>query len=364
MSTVYLHIGTPKTGTTALQNFLMTNSAVLERHGLYFPDFGFRYRGINCARNGHFLVTTNYHDADGNRILEKERADYESGLLQLKEAAKTHDRILLTDEAIYNAARKSHPDIYSRLKSDLTHAGIGLKIIIYLRRQDLFTRSHWAQKVKIGWRKDFHEYLKSPFMREYPLNYYEYINELANCVGKDALIIRPYERGQFKGEEHIIQSDFLDIFGLKLSDGFTLEKESCNTRLSSDYLELQRIINLFPDMLCPVRNPKIHNIIWEPFFKPDEQAQFLEHYGESNRALAKEYLDRRDGRLFYDEVTEPTGYPIGENGLASDMVRVYGWAITELAEKNDKLEQEIHELKTTLDTLQKNPIFKLMKKFK
>ena len=34
MPTLYLHIGTPKTGTTALQNFLPANEEVLEQHGI------------------------------------------------------------------------------------------------------------------------------------------------------------------------------------------------------------------------------------------------------------------------------------------------------------------------------------------
>ena len=48
MPTLYLHIGTPKTGTTALQNFLPANEEVLEQHGICYPDFGFRYTGLGC----------------------------------------------------------------------------------------------------------------------------------------------------------------------------------------------------------------------------------------------------------------------------------------------------------------------------
>lgn len=51
MPTLYLHIGTPKTGTTALQNFLPANEEVLEQHGICYPDFGFRYTGLGVHRN-------------------------------------------------------------------------------------------------------------------------------------------------------------------------------------------------------------------------------------------------------------------------------------------------------------------------
>ena len=57
MPTLYLHIGTPKTGTTALQNFLPANEEVLEQHGICYPDFGFRYTGLGVHRNGHIKMS-------------------------------------------------------------------------------------------------------------------------------------------------------------------------------------------------------------------------------------------------------------------------------------------------------------------
>lgn len=56
MATLYLHIGTPKTGTTAIQNFLPLNKSLLNEQGFCYPDFGYRYYGVNRYRNGHFLV--------------------------------------------------------------------------------------------------------------------------------------------------------------------------------------------------------------------------------------------------------------------------------------------------------------------
>jgi hypothetical protein len=37
---VWLHIGMPKTGTTAVQSVLYRNRGVLAQHGIYYPDFG------------------------------------------------------------------------------------------------------------------------------------------------------------------------------------------------------------------------------------------------------------------------------------------------------------------------------------
>ena len=362
MKTLYLHIGTPKTGTTALQKFLWLNREVLLQHGLLFPDFGFRYRGVSRCRNGHFLVTTSYQDENGCRILEKEQEDYRNGLDQLKEAGKTCDRILLTDESIYNASRRSRTDFYETLKADLEEMHMELKVIVYLRRQDLFTQSHWAQKVKVGSCQNFHEYLDSSFMENYPLDYYEYISHLSSCLGRESLIIRPFESGQFRGEKQIIQSDFLSVFGLKLSDGFTLGQRSCNTRLDDDQLEIQQVINRFPSMKRTFKNPKINNVLWDPYFRPAEQKQFMEKYCASNEALAREFLDRDDGQLFYDTIRRPSGYRTGEADLSRDIARVYGRAITELDRENRKLRKELDDITVFLDRVRRHPLYRFVKK--
>lgn len=357
MSTVYLHIGTPKTGTTAIQQFLLLNRDELGRHGLCYPDFGFRYPGVGQYRNGHFLIATEAYDLIDRTDTEhgifpkQARMDYEQGLSMLKECADTYDKIILTDEAIYNRSRKMEGDFYKTLKEDLAALGMQLKIIVYIRRQDLFVQSHWAQRVKMGSRNDFHEYLNSDFITDYPLDYFSYISSVADSIGRDSLIVRPYERNQFEGEGHTIQSDFLSVFGLKISDGFQLNDAPCNTRMEEEYLELQRVVNAFPEMQrLSKKNPFRHNVLRGSYFKPKEHRLFLEQYFASNSALAKEYLGREDGILFYDEVRPLPDYVLQEHGLSQDTAIVYGRAINSLVRRNERLEQELKDLRKQVNS--------------
>lgn len=39
MKTLYLHIGTPKTGTSAIQIFCKDNQETLKKQGYYYPIF-------------------------------------------------------------------------------------------------------------------------------------------------------------------------------------------------------------------------------------------------------------------------------------------------------------------------------------
>ena len=357
MPTLYLHIGTPKTGTTALQNFLPANEEVLEQHGICYPDFGFRYAGLGVHRNGHFLVTCNYKDEFGNRVLEKEEADYQEGLRKLEEVGKRFPKIILSDEGIWKQSITDRENFWERLNKDLKRIGFDIKIVVYFRCQNLFVQSHWAQKIKEGGKYDFHEYLESPVFTEYPLDYYEYMHMLASIFGKEALIIRVFEKKQFTGENHTIQEDFLNIFNLKMSDGFVVEQAVYNTSFEGDYLKIKEILNNLPEFksnknllisnMKNIQDEKIfeHNYKKYTFFKPGEEEEFMERFNSSNSMVAKEFLGREDGRLFYDDIKDYPEYQVDTYQLLCDVMLVYGRMVNLLNEKCEAQLAELNALK-------------------
>lgn len=357
MPTLYLHIGTPKTGTTALQNFLPANEEVLEQHGICYPDFGFRYAGLGVHRNGHFLVTCNYKDEFGNRVLEKEEADYQEGLRKLEEVGKRFPKIILSDEGIWKQSITDRENFWERLNKDLKRIGFDIKIVVYFRCQNLFVQSHWAQKIKEGGKYDFHEYLESPVFTEYPLDYYEYMHMLASIFGKEALIIRVFEKKQFTGENHTIQEDFLNIFNLKMSDGFVVEQAVYNTSFEGDYLKIKEILNNLPEFksnknllisnMKNIQDEKIfeHNYKKYTFFKPGEEEEFMERFNSSNSMVAKEFLGREDGRLFYDDIKDYPEYQVDTYQLLCDVMLVYGRMVNLLNEKCEAQLEELNALK-------------------
>lgn len=357
MPTLYLHIGTPKTGTTALQNFLPANEEVLEQHGICYPDFGFRYAGLGVHRNGHFLVTCNYKYEFGNRVLEKEEADYQEGLRKLEEVGKRFPKIILSDEGIWKQSITDRENFWERLNKDLKRIGFDIKIVVYFRCQNLFVQSHWAQKIKEGGKYDFHEYLESPVFTEYPLDYYEYMHMLASIFGKEALIIRVFEKKQFTGENHTIQEDFLNIFNLKMSDGFVVEQAVYNTSFEGDYLKIKEILNNLPEFksnknllisnMKNIQDEKIfeHNYKKYTFFKPGEEEEFMERFNSSNSMVAKEFLGREDGRLFYDDIKDYPEYQVDTYQLLCDVMLVYGRMVNLLNEKCEAQLAELNALK-------------------
>lgn len=365
MATVYLHIGTPKTGTTSLQNFLSDNGEALNRHNICYPDFGFRYPQVGVLRNGHFLVTTKYRDEKNNRILEKERADYEKGLDLLEECAENYSKIILSDEGVWRASLYSRNNFWSNLKKDLEERQLDIKIIVYLRRQDLFIQSQWMQKVKERFCGDFKDYLAYIARTGYPLDYYEYLHNLERVFGKDALIVRVFEKGQFLGEEHTIHSDFLNIFGLKLSDGFQMNQEFYNQSLEGNYLELKRFLNVMDEwktskhpllkQIQEVQNRKLfgEGTVKYTYFEEDGQETYLEQFRESNANVAREYLGRDDGILFYDAIKDMQQYSLEKEVFLRDTLVVYGKMFDALAKENQQLREKNRQLEHKIADVRK-----------
>ncbi|MCI6858234.1 MAG: hypothetical protein MR867_02940 [Eubacterium sp.] len=384
MPTIYLHIGTPKTGTTALQNFLPVNEEILNKHGICYPDLGFRYPGVGVHRNAHFLVTTCYKDEQGNRMFSKEQEDYKKGIEQLKEIGKKFSTIILSDEGIWRQSILDRNHFWETLKKDLDEAGFDLKIIVYFRRQDLFVQSHWAQKIKEGAQYDFHQYLTLPVFLNYPLDYYSYMRHLADIVGKDSLILRVFEKQQFRGENHTIQEDFLDIFGLKMEDGFVVEQAVYNTSFEGDYLEMKKILNHLPEFknnrnflissMKKIQDQKLfeENYKKVTFFEEGEQQQFMERFDESNSKLAREFFGREDGRLFYDDIKDYPVYKIDPEQLLVDTILVYGQVINSLNQKCEEcrhtieyLSKEVEKQKKKMEEIEKTALlFRIRRKWR
>ncbi len=357
MSTLYLHIGPPKTGTTTIQNFLWENREVLEAHGICFPDPGYRYPEADYHRNGRFL--TKLRPLEGQEV-----SHFEEGIDKLGELAGRYDSIILSDEGIWkDSIRKKR--LWPRLAAKLKEKQIDLRIIMYLRRQDLWAQSYWAQKVKVGKTTlGFREYLEAMQEAGYPLDYCAYMDMLAGLFGKDSLIIRIMEKEQFRGAEHSLLSDFLDIFGLSLSDGFAQQQDVLNPKLGGTYLELKRTLNMLPwlqenrsnvfigsIMKIQDLNPFRYELSGQSFFDPGEQKLFRDSFAESNRRLAEEYLGREDGVLFLeDEINLPSA-PVKDSDLLHDVILVYGTILQTIMQHN---RERTAEQKQTVRAIRKD----------
>lgn len=350
MANVYLSIGMPKTGTTVIQTFLRENEGLLKSQGYSFPELkvgvGSRYRN----RNGHFLAYR-CEDPDLEAAKKKEADVREKAYGLLKAQAENYPNIILSDEALWKIGAKTNK-FWENAVNSFSGIGCQLKVVVYLRRQDLFVQSLWNQNVKseyVRWTVSFDEYIKRNGFAYFPLDYYKEIKKIAECLGSENVLVRVYEHGQFAGEQHSIYSDFLDCVGLKLTEGYTTESVKQNLGLRGNFIEIKRILNSVPeyremeDFMCePVKlasssqaQGALH--AQTSMFSYDEQKRYLEPFKEGNRKIATEFLGRADGRLFYEDVKELPKWEVEPEYMYRDMILF-------MAEVFCKQEQEIFDL--------------------
>lgn len=367
MATVYLHIGHPKTGTTAIQNFLCNNAGALKQHGICFPDFGFRYPRISFRRNAHFLAEK--YETDSNSASYPSE-DYQKAFAQILELSKSYERILLSEELLWRIG-SDYPSFWPDIKADFDRIGLNLKVIVYLRRQDLFVQSRYRQRIKAGETFSFREFLNYIAAASYPLDFYSAAEKISGVTGKENLIIRIYEKGQYQGAEHTLISDFLSIFGLSIDDGFHTEDRAYNLSYEGTYLEMRRFLNALPESVkntpALTRSFKeIHDCVpyalrgseQSSLFAPGEQAEFLASYAASNERLAREYLGREDGILFYDPVEELPQEKPETAELLRDTILVYGRAIQKLNHQNHAMQKQTEELEAKIQKLKESSSLK------
>lgn len=378
MATVYLCIGTQKTGTTSLQYFMRENEDILEKQGYSYPymDMGFP-DAYYKNRNGHFLAH-HYQNREEGKKKKKEAYQF------LGELAKKYDNIVLSDEIIWYRCNQIK-NFWKVVSEEIQKIGCTLKVVVYLRRQDAIVQSLWNQKVKglPGITQDFQTYFKEDMFEYFPLDYYKQLHKIAGYVGKENLLVRVYEKGQFNGRDHDLLSDYLNTLGIQFSEEFRLKEDTLNHGLDGNFIELKRILNGVKEyqdmdnfMRMPLSVASDYQLEQNPFqktsmFTYEQQVEFVNKYKDSNEQTARVFLNREDGILFREPVRELPVWKVNRDDMYRDlfvfMVEMFcaqQKKINGLNEKIKNLEEKTNIVRKDIRTLNNNLIFRGYRKVK
>ncbi len=195
MKTLFLHIGMPKSATTSIQKFLEKNREVLLTHNFSYPDVLVKYRWADPRRNGHFLLE-HYTVNKESKDWEKYQANYENGISTILKAFETVDNVILSDEGLWLA--KYLKKILKEFKSTLDKHNIELKIIVYLRRQDLWITSLWNQKIKENrYNMTADEFIEKRTPRLH-LDYSKRLKTVEKAVDISNIFVREFDKNVFE----------------------------------------------------------------------------------------------------------------------------------------------------------------------
>lgn len=149
-----LHMGVPKTGSSALQVAFARNRAVLRELGVHYPTSTTDARALNgqvTSGNGTSLVPF----LNGRGAGPAQDADVMAGLWREMEAAEGRD-VLYSAEGLIGF----QPDRLRALVSDLSRRGVAVHAAVFLRNRDGHAWSAYVQNVKRrGYRGSFIDFL-------------------------------------------------------------------------------------------------------------------------------------------------------------------------------------------------------------
>lgn len=352
--TLYLHIGTPKTATTAIQRFCMDNREAFHLHRYDYPMFEFEYPNVGKWRNGHFLLG-DMHQAQ--RDFAADEKVFREAFGQIQKALEVYDSIILSDEGVWNHGFKFSGMCWDRIQKELEKDLFTVKIVVYLRRQDKFAYSWWNQIVKAGFRKtsviSWEEMIKKlPVVQ---LDYYGTLEKIAGIVGKENIIVRRFDRNRFP--ERLIQADFIRAVGLEFSEEYQIQEEVSNVSLTKNCSEIKRILNGLPE-LDQKGNDFFRTQLREfslqsgedrncGMMSEQELREFMAKYEEGNRRVAEEYLGEE--RLFEEDYQVEEKWNPRNLDMIEDIVKLFGTSTLCLMKKNEELEYQMSDLKYKLN---------------
>ena len=310
-----------------------------------------RYPMVSPNRNAHFLVGK-IMNADGSADMEKTKEIEKQSFELLEQAFQRTDRVILSDEAIWNTYKGDHPECLEKIGAFCERHGIALKLIVYLRRQDQYLESYWKQQLRrkgVTWKwgrmvKQTPHYIV--------LDYYHHLQVLAGFAGKENIIVQPYYEGNFD-----LCSDFLRVLGITDTDAFEPLESKVNLSLNNNYAEIKRILNgLLSDepsrwnreqcwleklvVDCSRTEKKQYE---SSMFSVEERQKFMERFDEINQRIAREYMGQET--LFDARPEKELPEWKKDNDLQyEDTILFFGKALLDLKREQDLQRQRLQEL--------------------
>lgn len=307
--TLYIHAGTHKTGTTAIQKFLSANRDLLAKNGYLYPGTDQGHHDV--ARE---LKKFTLHQIRDNQHSATRACFDEIGGSKLR-------TIIISSEAFEVLG----PSVETFRK--FLDNRYDVKIIFYARRQDEKIEAMYNASVKNptmrstarfsdfisgtpGIRAPGEFFLEDCFEEFGGLDYRAILQPWREAFGSDNIIVRCYEKEQLPGG---LFPDFFAAVGIRPDARYIIPAERINRSLHWDLIEILRQANI------RYRNdPLFHRFLLNHLTRINREFReekphllsagarraIIAQYAASNALVAREYLGRDHGTLFYEPVPD------------------------------------------------------------
>ena len=300
MTTIYLHIGFGRSGSSAIQKFGIDNQHLLQSsQTLYYPEHA--HNTSVHARGNHDLEEIISNDK-ARRVAEQ----YEGNIVIF-----SSEGMMLYDEEEIRAIYEYYP-------------GNDIKVVAYLRRQDEYLHSWHNQAVK--WREtclvsceeladelffgdgdnlvalfniENNRHRLQDIRCQLDLDYFHILEKWSQVFSTENIVVKVYDRDQLKNQD--VVSDFFSLMDIAIE----VSQDEQNRSLSDDYLSIALELNrhLVKTEWTSKDKEQFSEIIWRlndsRDFGTEKRSNFLgnryrrhilDRYRESNELIGQKYF--------------------------------------------------------------------------
>lgn len=286
MGQIWLHIGSPKTGTTSLQGFLNDNQERLRSDcGVNFVTAGRSHIAHNqlaaAARMGEVVPLFDRIQREADEMPDAQH--------------------VVTSELLFNphTMRKLVPEIPASMKQRT-------KVICYIRRQDSYLEALYKQFLKNSRIAPD----RQAFLGDAPklARYFEVINAYGRAFGPENVVVRPFSTDTLVGGDVVL--DFAKQLGIDILPGMTMTKGFANKTFSAEMSETLATLGEQTDFnirevireLIAIDHPG--TIRSRDVFTTTERHDLMEKMASDNRKLVRRYMPKHAGFFDYSDLEE------------------------------------------------------------
>lgn len=298
MKEAILHIGTEKTGTSTIQNFLSRyRDQLLRNHNYLYPQsIGKINHQRLCLIAAPKSIRTQRMRLKFGLLDEDNIKIYRRNIIrEFKEEIENSNSPNLLMSSEHFSSRLCTLDEIRSLKEILDDLGYQSKVMIYFRRQDDLIPSEFSTSIKVG-----NVVSLDPQKHNFWYNYHTVCENWSQVFGKENLICRAFQKIDFHNGSLI--DDFLQSIGInmKVSKAFNKKvNHSLDGRLLQFLKEFNKRVPFNQGNKVNQNRGNIARLLHQyqeskqsfqkVAFSSQEKALVLKRYQVQNELLAKEY---------------------------------------------------------------------------
>jgi len=224
---IILHIGAPKTGSSALQKFLLQNRKLLSKYGLFYPEHELDKNGISGGHSKLAISLIGKKKEEANSLFRN----------WYQKSRKDNKTLLLSSESFFNISGYLQQFLANKKVLVIAYYRSPLDYVISVHNQ--LVKRHYETRTL---RNYVSKLLELPQGTANLINkpWHTIYQEWEKLVGNENLRVRYYNEKHFYDNK--IELDFIHQLGLDTGP-FKTDKKRINTSYCDDALELKRMMN-------------------------------------------------------------------------------------------------------------------------